>query len=167
MVVDGIDTNDGTEAGDWDGEYAIRVYAPDTENQIKVTFSDVTIKDADVGMLVRGGDVTLEGVITFENLDWGGIGVDSIGSNPELRYKSTVTVASGCTINYTNGENGDVVKPAIWTERTNEYETVSASSLDKISRAEAGSEEQGHQTWYVTTNFDKTAAGIHSEESVQ
>lgn len=167
VVVDGIDTNDGTEADDWDGEYAIRVYAPDTKNQIKVTFSDVTIKDADVGMLVRGGDVTLEGVITFENLDWGGIGVDSIGSNSELRYKSTVTVASGCTINYTNGENGDVVKPAIWTERTNEYETVSASSLDKISRAEAGSEEQEHQTWYVTTNFDKTAAGIDSEESVQ
>ena len=167
VVVDGIDTNDGTEAGDWDGEYAIRVYAPDTENQIKVTFSDVTIKDADVGMLVRGGDVTLEGVITFENLDWGGIGVDSIGSNPELIYKSTVTVASGCTINYTNGGNGDVVKPAIWTERTNEHETVLASSLEMISRAEAGSEEQDHQTWYVTTNFDKTAAGIDSEESVQ
>ena len=167
VVIDGINTTPGTEADDWDGEYAIRVYAPDDKKQIEATFENVTIKDADVGMLVRGGNVTLKGNIKFENLDWGGIGVDSIGSNPELIYKSTVTVASGCTINYTNGGNGDVVKPAIWTERTNKHETVLASSLEMISRAEAGSEEQDHQTWYVTTNFDKTAVGIDSEESVQ
>lgn len=164
VVVDGIDTNDGTEAGDWDGEYAIRVYAPDTENQIKVTFSDVTIKDADVGMLVRGGDVTLEGVITFENLDWGGIGVDSIGSNTLLIYESKVD-ASDCTISYTNDGSTTVAKPAIWREKTNNNETV-ITSLKEISKAEDEHDEV-YQTWYVTTNFVAETTEIGSEENVQ
>ena len=166
VVIDGINTTPGTEADDWDGEYAIRVYAPDDKKQIEATFENVTIKDADVGMLVRGGNVTLKGKINFENLDWGGIGVDSIGQDTSLVYTSTVD-ALGCEISYTKtGGEEKVVKPAIWTERTNEHEKV-ASSLEVISRAEAGSEEQGHQTWYVTTNFDRAAAGIDSEESVQ
>ena len=164
VVVDGIDTNDGTEAEDWDGEYAIRVYAPDTENQIKVTFSDVTIKDADVGMLVRGGDVTLEGVITFENLDWGGIGVDSIGSNPLLIYESKVD-ASDCTISYTNDGSTTVAKPAIWREKTNNNETV-ITSLKEISKAE-NEHDEVYQTWYVTTNFVAETTEIGSEENVQ
>lgn len=165
VVIDGINTTPGTEAGGWDGEYAIRVYAPDTKNQIKATFENVTIKDADVGMLVRGGNVTLKGNINFENLDWGGIGVDSIGSNDSLTYESKVD-ASDCTISYTNDGSTTVAKPAIWKERSNVYEVVNTSLEEKIKEA-SSTGEPDHQTWYVTDNFDDGTTGSGSEESGQ
>ena len=166
VIVDGINTTTGTKPSGWDGEYAIRVYAPDTKNQIKVTFEDVTIKDADVGMLVRGGNVTLKGNINFENLDWGGIGVDSIGQDTSLVYNSTVD-ALGCKkISYTKTGEEKVVKPAIWKERTNVNETVE-TTLREISKKEAGSESKDYQTWYVTDNFDGGTTESGSEEISQ
>lgn len=164
VVIDGINTKPGTDGNGWDGEYAIRVYAPDTKNQIKATFENVTIKDADVGMLVRGGNVTLKSNINFENLDWGGISVDSIGSNTLLIYESKVD-ASDCTISYTNDGSTTVAKPAIWREKTNNNETV-ITSLKEISKAE-NEHDEVYQTWYVTTNFVAETTEIGSEENVQ
>ena len=165
VVIDGINTTPGTDGNGWDGEYAIRVYAPDTENQIKATFEDVTIKDADVGMLVRGGNVTLKGDINFENLDWGGIGVDSIGSNALLIYESKVD-ASDCTISYTNDGSTTVAKPAIWKERSNDHEVVKTSLEEKIKEA-SSTGETDHQTWYVTKNFSDGTTESGSEEAIQ
>lgn len=148
LIVSGPDTNPGSEASDWDkGEYAIKAYgATGTEGQLKnIVLDGVTIKNANAGMLVRGADVELKGNIVLDTLGFGGFGVDSVGEDTSLVYDSDLTIASGCKISYTG--TGSNEKPAIWTEHSNDYETVTgAEGLRKLT----GQGTESQQTWYVT-----------------
>ena len=153
LTVSGPNTN---QKG-WDqGEYAIKAYGSydGTPHQItNVTLENVKITDANAGMLVRGAAVTLNGTIDLENLEWGGIGVDSQGNEggTPVTFDCDLTVASGCQISYTGTESAE--KPAIWTEHTNDSnETViGAESIGLIKMA--GPDDKSAQTWYVTDSY--------------
>ena len=131
------------------GEYAIKAYGSydGTSHQItNVTLENVKITDANAGMLVRGAAVTLNGTIALENLEWGGIGVDSQGNEGSVTFDCDLSIASGCQISYTG--TGSTEKPAIWTEHSNDSnETVTgAEELRKLT----GQGSTSQQTWYVT-----------------
>ena len=152
LTVSGPNT---TDSG-WDeGEYAIKAYGETGgEGQLKnIVLENVTITGANAGMLVRGADVTLNGSITLTDLEFGGFGVDSVGRNPNLVYDSNLTVAANCKISYT--EAGNTEKPAIWTEHSNDSETVLGAEdvgLAKLTRKGTNN----NQTWYVTYDVTET-----------
>ena len=138
-----------TTEKDWDnGEYAIKAYgATGTEGQLKnIVLDGVTIENANAGMLVRGADVTLNGDIVLNNLEWGGIGVDCKSDDGNSIYACKLTVASGCQISYTG--TGSTEKPAIWTEHSNDSNEIVTGAEDLTKLTEKGTTSQ--QTWYVT-----------------
>lgn len=146
LAVDGLNTTEANdinkpEAKDWDtGEYALKAYAQATSSndQIKIVLENVTIKDSNAGMLIKGAAVTLKGTTTLSNLEWGGFGVDS-ENNKQSMYFSTLNIEG--SINYNMTE-----KPAIWTELSNaEHEIVTgAENFTKIT----GQGSNNSQTWY-------------------
>ena len=111
------------------------------------------ITEANAGMLVRGAAVTLNGTIDLENLEWGGIGVDSQGNvgGTSVIFDCELSIASGCQISYTG--TGSTNKPAIWTEHSNDSnETViGAESIDLTEMVGPG--DKSAQTWYVTDSY--------------
>ena len=139
-----------TTPTDWDeGEYAIKAYG-ETATQLKnVVLENVTIQDANAGMLVRGADVTLKGDIILNNLEWGGIGVDCKSDDGSLIYDCKLTVASDCSV---TGELSDNV-PAIWTEHGtaipeggSEDVVVNGSGVD--AEGTPYTENNKNQYWY-------------------
>ena len=132
-----------------EGEYAIKAYG-ETATQLKnVVLENVTIQDANAGMLVRGADVTLKGDIILNNLEWGGIGVDCKSDDGSLIYDCKLTVASDCSV---TGELSDNV-PAIWTEHGtaipeggSEDVVVNGSGVD--AEGTPYTENNKNQYWY-------------------
>ena len=145
LTVSGPNT---TPTGWDDGEYAIKAYGT-TEEQLKnVVLENVTIEEANAGMLVRGADVTLKGDIVLNNLEWGGISVDCKSDDGSLIYDCKLTVASDC---FVTGELSDV--PAIWTEHGakipeggREDVVVNGSGVDKEKIPHI--EYNKNQYWY-------------------
>lgn len=142
-----------TTTTDWDdGEYAIKAYGT-TEAQLEnVVLENVTIQNANAGMLVRGADVTLKGDIVLNNLEWGGIGVDCKSDDGNSIYACKLTVDSGCSV---TGELSDNV-PAIWTEHGtaippegSEDVVVNGSGVDTTGTPYT--EKDKNQYWYKLT----------------
>ena len=137
-----------TTPTDWDdGEYAIKAYGTTEEQLENVVLENVTIEEANAGMLVRGADVTLKGDIVLNNLEWGGISVDCKSDDGSLIYDCKLTVASDCSV---TGELSDV--PAIWTEHGTEIPeggsedvVVNGSGVD-AKRHHTG--DNKNQYWY-------------------
>ena len=146
-----------TAPSGWDeGEYAIKAYGSydGIPHQItNVTLENVKITKANAGMLVRGAAVTLNGTIDLENLEWGGIGVDSQGNEggTPVTFDCDLSIASGCKISYTG--TGSNAKPAIWTEhKDNSNETVIGAESIGLKEM-AGPGDKSAQTWYVTDSY--------------
>ena len=146
-----------TAPSGWDeGEYAIKAYGSydGIPHQItNVTLENVKITGANAGMLVRGAAVTLNGTIDLENLEWGGIGVDSQGNEggTPVTFDCDLSIASGCKISYTG--TGSNAKPAIWTEhKDNSNETVIGAESIGLKEM-AGPGDKSAQTWYVTDSY--------------
>ena len=142
-----------TTTTDWDdGEYAIKAYGTTEEQLENVVLENVTIEEANAGMLVRGADVTLKGDIVLNNLEWGGIGVDCKSDDGNSIYACKLTVDSGCSV---TGELSDNV-PAIWTEHGTEIPeggsegvVVNGSGVDTTGTPYTG--EDKNQYWYKLT----------------
>lgn len=152
LTVSGPNTNDSG----WDnGEYAIKAYyKTETEGQLtNIVLENVTIEKANAGMLIRGADVTLNGDIVLDNLEWGGISVDSDSENSP---NSALTVGDDCEkISYTG--NGSTKKPAIWIEHGYSNESVIGAKEFGL-RELTGQGKSKKQTWYVTYATDEESS---------
>lgn len=142
ITVDGIDTEEG-----WtDGEYAIKAYS-EYDHLTGIVFEDIEIVDSNAGMLIRGADVTLKGNIVLDDVEFGGIGVDSKGNES---LKSSLDV-SDCKFKSTPILRD---KPAIWKENMNATnETVTGwkdANLDELP----GVGNDNKQTYYVTQSYN-------------
>lgn len=160
LTVSGPNTKDPG----WDeGEYAIKAYyKTETGEQLtNIVLENVTIENANAGMLIRGADVTLNGYIELKNLEWGGISVDSdSASSPN----SALRVGDDCKISYEG--TGSTKKPAIWIEHGYSNESVAGAEGIGLRKFDGkGSNEK--QIWYVTENFSDDTTESGSEEISQ
>lgn len=142
ITVDGLDT-----IKDWTpGEYAIKAYGSETDQLTGIVFEDIEIIDSNAGMLVRGADVTLKGNIVLDNVEYGGIGVDSDG---KANLKSALDV-SDCKFKSTPILRD---KPAIWKEDKNALNETVTGWKDANLKEIVGTGNDDNQTYYVTRGF--------------
>ena len=144
ITIDGLNT----DSAKWDeGEYAIKAYGSETDQLTGIVLEDIEIIDSNAGMLIRGADVTLKGNIVLDNVEYGGIGVDSDGN---ANLKSALDV-SNCKFKST-----PILReqPAIWKENMNATnETVTGwknANLDEL----VGVGNNNRQTYYVTQSYN-------------
>ena len=109
----------------WNGVYAIQAY-----NSKNVTLKDITVSGADGGILVNSSVVTLDGTITLNGNEFGGIEV-SKGDNVDLSA-STLNI-NGATLAF---ENESYPRPTIWIDGLNAGNVINGAdnmftNLDK------------------------------------
>ncbi len=141
ITVDGLDTIKG-----WtDGEYAIKAYS-ESDHLTGIVFEDIEIVDSNAGMLIRGANVTLKGNIVLDDVEFGGIGVDSKGNDS---LKSSLDV-SDCKFKSTPILRD---KPAIWKEDKNALNETVTGWKDANLKEIVGTGNDDNQTYYVTRGF--------------
>lgn len=143
ITIDGLNT----KISEWDdGEYAIKAYS-ETDQLIGIVFEDIEIVDSNAGMLIRGADVTLKGNIVLDDVEFGGIGVDSNGNKS---LKSSLDV-SDCKFKSTPILRD---KPAIWKEEMNASNETVTGWKDANLKELKGVGNDGSQTYYVTQSYN-------------
>ena len=125
VTMNAVQDQDMVYDSNWNGVYAIQAY-----NSKNVTLKDITVSGADGGILVNSSVVTLDGTITLNGNEFGGIEV-SKGDNVDLSA-STLNI-NGATLAF---ENESYPRPTIWIDGLNAGNVINGAdnmftNLDK------------------------------------